>query len=224
MECHQTKKSYWKHDATNQRLRSEEATWNGQPTGKISLNLSSISQPLRELKKKTRSWMWGPSQEQALNQLKEELTKPTILALYDPQLDTKVSAGASSYGLSAVIICRNKNLENKSGNWFHMHRDHCQIWRESMHKLKKRHWLLPDHVRSFVIMCLFEIEIGHKPLVPMLNSKHLDSLPPRILRFHLKKGPIPVHNMSHSWEASVYYWCTFSCSSSILWWRSSATM
>lgn len=35
MECHQTKKSYWKHDATNQRLRSEEATWNGQPTGKI---------------------------------------------------------------------------------------------------------------------------------------------------------------------------------------------
>ena len=26
----------------------------------------------------------------------------------------------------------------------------------------------------------------HKPLVPLLGSKHLDNLPPRVLRFHLR--------------------------------------
>ena len=32
----------------------------------------------------------------------------------------------------------------------------------------------------------FLIETDHKPLVPLLNTKHLDSLPPRVLRFRLR--------------------------------------
>ena len=32
----------------------------------------------------------------------------------------------------------------------------------------------------------FAIETDHKPLVPLLGSKHLDSLPPRVLRFRLR--------------------------------------
>ena len=31
-----------------------------------------------------------------------------------------------------------------------------------------------------------EIETDHKPLVPLLGTKHLDSLPPRVLRFRLR--------------------------------------
>ena len=31
----------------------------------------------------------------------------------------------------------------------------------------------------------FEFETDHKPLVPLLGIKHLESLPPRILRFRL---------------------------------------
>ena len=30
------------------------------------------------------------------------------------------------------------------------------------------------------------IETDHKPLVPLLGSKHLDNLPPRVLRFRLR--------------------------------------
>ena len=32
----------------------------------------------------------------------------------------------------------------------------------------------------------FRIETDHKPLVPLLGTKHLDSLPPRVLRFRLR--------------------------------------
>ena len=32
----------------------------------------------------------------------------------------------------------------------------------------------------------FLIETDHKPLIPLLGTKHLDSLPPRVLRFRLR--------------------------------------
>ena len=39
---------------------------------------------------------------------------------------------------------------------------------------------------NFVLGCHFEIETDHKPLVPLLSTKHLDNLPPRVLRFRLR--------------------------------------
>lgn len=63
--------------------------------GKFTPHLSELSQPLRELLSTKHSWTWGPSQEQAFVQIKSELTKPTVLALYDPTVPMKVSADAS---------------------------------------------------------------------------------------------------------------------------------
>ena len=39
---------------------------------------------------------------------------------------------------------------------------------------------------DYILGCKFVIESDHKPLIPLLNTKHLDSLPPRILRFRLR--------------------------------------
>ena len=39
---------------------------------------------------------------------------------------------------------------------------------------------------DFVLGCHFEIETDHSPLVPLLSTKHLDNLPPRVLRFQLR--------------------------------------
>jgi len=36
--------------------------------------------------------------------VKKELTKPTVLALYNPEAPTKVCADASSYGLGVVLM------------------------------------------------------------------------------------------------------------------------
>ena len=39
---------------------------------------------------------------------------------------------------------------------------------------------------DYILGSKFEIETDHKPLVPLLSSKHLNDLPPRVLQFRLR--------------------------------------
>jgi hypothetical protein len=46
-------------------------------------------------------------QDSAFVKIKDELSKSTTLALYDPMADTNIAADASSFGLGAVLFQRN---------------------------------------------------------------------------------------------------------------------
>ena len=153
--------------------------------GKFSSRIAEISQPLRGLLSNKSAWVWGPDQERSFAEIKQELTKPTVLVLYDPQAETKVSADASSFGLGAVLLQLDgqmwKPVAYASRALSDTERRYAQIEKEGLATT----WAC-EKFRTYILGRSFVVETDHKPLVPLLNTKHLDNLPPRILRFRLR--------------------------------------
>ena len=164
--------------------------------GKFSPNIAEIGKPLRELLSTKRAWLWGSEQEQAFNELKLELTRPTVLALYDPAARSKVSADASSFGLGAVLLQENSQSEWRpvayaSRSLSETERRYAQIEKEVLAVT----WSC-EKFSDYILGSRFEIETDHKPLVPILSSKHLNDLPPRVLRFRLRMAKFD-YSISH---------------------------
>ena len=152
--------------------------------GKFTPNLAELTQPLRDLLSKSKSWMWGTPQSTAFKRIKEELSKPTTLALYDPSAPTKISADASAYGLGAVLLQKFdswKPVAYVSRSMSETERRYAQIEKEALATT----WA-SEKFADFIVGKHIEIETGHKPLVPLLGMKNLDCLPPRVLRFRLR--------------------------------------
>lgn len=72
--------------------------------GKFSQSLADLTQPLRQLLSQKSAWFWGPDQDRAFTGVKAKLAKPMVLAHYNPEVPTRVSADASSYGPGAVLM------------------------------------------------------------------------------------------------------------------------
>ena len=153
--------------------------------GKFSPHLTDIAQPLHELLSKKTAWYWGENQRKAFSNIKKELSRPTILGWYDPKAPTKIAADASSWGLGAVLLQRQqdqwKPIVYASRTMSEVERRYAQIEKEALAVT----WSC-EKFAEYILGLSISIETDHKPLVPLLSTKQLDSLPPRILRFRLR--------------------------------------
>ena len=154
--------------------------------GRFTPNLAALSQPLRDLLVKKNDWIWGAAQQDAFDRIKAELSGPSVLALYNPNYETCVSADASSFGLGAVL-CQ----KQPSGEWrpvaYHSRamspteQRYSQLEKEALATT----WAC-ERLSHYLLGLTFLVETDHKPLVPLLSTKSLDDLPPRVLRFRLR--------------------------------------
>ena len=153
--------------------------------GKFSPRVAEITQPLRELLSSKKAWIWDQPQEAAFEMIKKELSQPTVLALYNPLAATKVSADASSFGLGAVLFQKVegawKPVAYASRAMSDTETRYAQIEKEALAAT----WAC-EKFHNYILGKEFSIESDHKPLIPLLGSKNLDNLPPRILRFRLR--------------------------------------
>ena len=153
--------------------------------GKFSPNVAELSAPLRKLLSTKNAWLWGPEQETSFRHLISELTTPTILTFYNPSAPTKISADASSYGPGAVL------LQASNSTWHPVaYASRAMTATESHYtQIEKEALALTwacDKFSCYILGKHVVLETDHKPLVPILSYKHLDNLPPRVLRFRLR--------------------------------------
>ena len=153
--------------------------------GKFSSRLATTTQPLRALLSKKANWCWSVEQQAAFQATKEELLKPTVLALYNPKAKTKVSADASSFGLGGVLLQQDNRgwhpVAFASRSLTEVEQRYAQIEKEALATV----WAC-EKFAAYLVGGTSSIETDHKPLVPLLGTKHLDCLPPRVLRFRLR--------------------------------------
>ena len=148
--------------------------------------LAEKTEPLRALLQQKSQWTWGIQQQAAFDTVKREITQTPVLALYDPNRDTTLSADASSFGLGAVLRQRQpdgnyKPVAYASRSLSETERRYAQIEKETLAVT----WAT-ERFQHFLLGKDFAIETDHKPLVPLLGTSSLNDLPPRIQRFRLR--------------------------------------
>ena len=154
--------------------------------GKFVDHLAEKTKPIRDLLSKSNEFYWGPAQQKAFEGLKVELSSAPVLAFYDPSKKTIISAAASSYGLGAVLLQEQEDGERKpiayaSRSMTSTEQRYAQIEKEALATT----WAC-EKFNDYILGKDILIETDHKPLVPLLGTKLLDQLPPRIQRFKMK--------------------------------------
>ena len=110
-----------------------------------------------------------------------------VLAHYDREAQTRVSADASSYGLGAVLEQKQKDLKWKPVAYKSRSLTACEQRYAQIEKEARATTWACERFNSYLLGKTFEVQTDHKPLIYLLSSKKdLDCLPPRIQRFRMR--------------------------------------
>lgn len=132
--------------------------------GKFSDKIPEESKPLRDLLSTKNFRVWESPQKESFQALKNLLSnEDVVLAHYDREAETRVSADASSYGLGAVLEQKQKDL-----NWKPVA---CQS--RSLTACEQRYAQIEKEALATTWVC-------------ERTEKVLDCLPPRIQRIRMR--------------------------------------
>ena len=133
--------------------------------------MQNLREPLNELLKKDKLWLWTPEYQESFEKIKKTLTSDLSLTHYDPTLDIIVASDASSYDIGACILHKLpdglwKSVAHASRSPLPSEKEYSQIEKEALgiiFTVTKFHRYL--HGRRVIL------QTDHKPLITIFGSK-----------------------------------------------------
>ena len=170
---------------------------------KFTPNLAEATKNLRDLLAKKNHWTWGEPQQKAFEKIKQQLSSSPVLAIYNPEKQTIVAADASSYGLGAVLSQIQSDGTSRAVAYASRSLTSTEVKYAQIEKESLAITYACERFSDYLIGKPFHIFTDHKPLVSLLGSKPLDSLPPRVQRFRMRLMRF-TYTISHAcaWQKS----------------------
>lgn len=154
--------------------------------GKYVPNLAETTKPLRDLLSTSNAWIWDQAQQNAFDKIKDQITSAPVLAIYDPQADTRASVDASFYGIGAVLVQKLPGGDWKPVTYVSRALTPCEQRYAQIEKEALATTCACERLADYLVGKTFHIETDHKPLVALLGSKNLNEMPTRIQRLRMR--------------------------------------
>ena len=96
-------------------------------------NLSDVTEASRHLLDKDVLWQWDDTHENALNQVKQLITREAVLRYFDSAKEVTLQCDASESGLGATIMQEGQPVAFSSRALTSTERNYAQIERVTQH-------------------------------------------------------------------------------------------
>ena len=147
---------------------------------KFCPNLSTVAAPLRDLTRKEVAWTWDAIHKDALRQVKDLVSSPAMLKLYDPHSEITLSVDASQYGLGACIMQDGVPVAYASRTLTYTHKRYAQVEKEMMAIEFGLH-----RFHQYIYGQTVTVETDHLPLLGVMR-KPIADISSRLQRMRLK--------------------------------------
>ena len=150
-----------------------------QYLSKFLPQLSTITEPLRQLGHRDTEWKWSAIHDSAVHKVKDLICKAPVLRYFDPAIELTLQCDASESGLGYALLQQGQPVAFGACGMTQTERNYAQIEKEMLAIVCGC-----EKFDQFIYGHKITVETDHKPLVS-ISQKPIHNAPKRLQRMLL---------------------------------------